>query len=168
VYSETDDYRSDAWDVDIRVRGNITFDTPYYGELMDAFIDLAEDCDMDCQKRGSQLTLVAILLGAVYGVVGCNALCMFVGAWRYHFRICHMICTAIACLFQFAILITTGVLLMTKYNNVCGRSMTITYTGFRWTMADDFYMTFQLWIGSFFTMFIFLCCGMCSFFDTTK
>ncbi len=162
VYKKTNEYRADAWDVDINVNGKINFDTPYYDELMEAKIELMEDCDIDCQKRGSQLTLIATLMGAAYGCIGLNALFMFCGAWWFYLRMCSMICTMVACLFQFAILITTGVLMMTKYNNVCMRSLTPTVEGFRWTMADDFYVTFSLWVISFFAMFIFVCCGMCS------
>ena len=124
---------------------------------------------MDCQKKGSQLSLVAALMGAAYGIIGLNALFMFIGAWRFRWRVCSIYCTFVACLFQFAILVTAGVLLMTKYNNVCSRSMTITAPGYaRWTMADDFSITFQLWISTIFTTFIFLCCGMCSAWNPDK
>ena len=108
-------------------------------------------------------------MGAAYGIIGLNALFMFIGAWRFRWRVCSIYCTFVACLFQFAILVTAGVLLMTKYNNVCSRSMTITAPGsVRWTMADDFSITFQLWISTIFTTFIFLCCGMCSAWNPDK
>ncbi len=159
-YERAGTYRADAWDVDIEV-GGINFDTDYTSDLMAAKIELQEDCDMDCQKKGSQLTVIATLMGTIYGFVGLNALCMFCGAWVFYCRMASIVCTMVTCLVQFALLITSGVMMMTKYNNVCGRSMTITAQGFRWTMADDFYVTFMLWVASFFTMFGFVCCAMC-------
>ncbi len=159
-YERKDTYRADAWDVDLKVSG-INFDTDMTKELMEAKLELQEDCDMDCQKKGSQLTVIATLMGTIYGFVGLNALCMFCGAWVFYCRMASIVCTMVTCLVQFALLITSGVMMMTKYNNVCGRSMTITAQGFRWTMADDFYVTFMLWVASFFTMFGFVCCAMC-------
>ena len=100
-------------------------------------------------------------MGTIYGLVSLNALFMFFGAWIFMCRMASILCTMITCLIQFALLITSGVLLMTKYNNVCGRSLTPTAFGTRWTMADDFYVTFMLWILSFFTMFGFVICAMC-------
>lgn len=134
--------------------------------LLKAKIDLYEDCDDDCRKYGSRMTPSAILLGVAYGIIGLNSLFMLIGAWRWRWRVCSLYCTIFACLFQFAILITTGVFLMTKYNAVCGRSMAKTAgDAFPWTMVDDFKMTFSLWVGSFFVMFGFLCCGLCSAWD---
>jgi len=124
-YEAVDVYRADAWDVDIKVSG-VNFDTDYTSDLMEAKLELAEDCDMDCQKKGSQLTVVATLMGTIYGFVGLNALCMFCGAWVFYCRMASIVCTMVTCLVQFALLITSGVMMMTKYNNVCGRSMTIT------------------------------------------
>ena len=57
-----------------------------------------------------------------------------------------------------------GACLFTKYNAVCARSLTNTGEPFFWTMHDDFYMVFVLWIFSWIWMFVFLCCGLCSAF----
>ena len=99
-------------------------ETELYRDLMKDYIDLVDDCDIDCQAKGSQLTLVAVLLGAVYGLVCLNALFMFIGTWRYRFRICSVYFTMVLCLFQFCVIIATGVILDSKYNKVCMRSMT--------------------------------------------
>ena len=134
-----------------------------YRDLLSDYIDMVEDCDVDCQARGSQLTVIAGLLGAVYGLVCLNAIFMFIGTWRYRWRVCSVYCTFAVCMFQFVILIATGAMMFTKYNAVCMRSMTETMgRGNMWTMADDFYMTVSLWIISFITMFAFVCCGLCS------
>lgn len=136
---------------------------------MTDFIDLFEDCDVDCQATGSQLTLAAGLMGLSYGIVALNALFMFCGAWRYRWRVCSVYCTLFACMFQFIIAIVVGALLFTKYNAVCGRSMVKTWGGeMNWTMADDFYTTFSLWIATFVLMFVFCCFGLCSAFRPMK
>ena len=103
-------------------------------------------------------------MGVVYGLVGLNALFMFIGTWRYRWRICSVYCTFFVCLFQFIILCVVGALLFTKYNAVCARSLKVTATGMPWHMADDFYITFIVWIVSFIWMFVFVCCGLCSAF----
>lgn len=87
------------------------YDSEMYRNLMRDYVDLVDDCDLDCQARGSQLTLVGVLLGTVYGLVCLNALFMFIGTWRYRFRICSVYFTAFVCLFQFCVIIATGVML---------------------------------------------------------
>ena len=88
---------------------------------------------------------------------------MFIGVWRANYRVCSIYCTFGVCLFQFAALIACGAMMFTDYNKVCARSMKETMgDGNIWTMADDFYMTFSLWVISFITMFCFVCCGLCS------
>ena len=98
----------------------------------------------------------------VYGFIGFNALFMFIGTWRYKWRVCSVYFTFFACLFQFIAQLTIGAMLLTKYNAVCARSLTQTAGSSPWTMSDDFYVTFVVWIMSFAWMFIFMCCGMCS------
>ena len=139
-------------------------DENLYKDFLKAKVEMMEDCDIDCQKAGSQLTLVATLMGTVYGIIGLNALFMFIGTWRYRWRVCSVYCPFFACLFQFIILCVVGALLFTKYNAVCARSLTPTAGNMPWTMADDFYITFVVWIFSFIWMFVFVCCGMCSAF----
>lgn len=54
AYIETGKYRPNAWDVDIKVQGSInSAEAEYTANLLQAINDLAEDCDMDCQRRGS-------------------------------------------------------------------------------------------------------------------
>ena len=144
-------------------------DEDLYRDLLKDYIDLIEDCDIDCQKAGSQLTLIAGLMGTSYGIVALNAIFMFVGTWRYRWRFCSVICTAATCLIQLILSIVVGALLFTKYNAVCARSMVKTYgENMIWTMADDFYVTFSLWIVSFFAMMFFCCCGLCQAYRPMK
>jgi hypothetical protein len=157
--------RYDAWDTDINVVGSTKWsDEDLYRDLLKERIELAEDCDVDCLAKGSQLTIIAILMSVAYSVVGLNAIAMFIGTWRCGWRICSVYCTFFACIFQFAILISVGAMMFSKYGALCARSMNSTAAPFLWTMADDFYVTFIVWIFSFIWMFVFVCCGMCSAF----
>ena len=144
-------------------------DEDLYRDLLTDAIDLMEDCDIDCQATGSNLTLIAGLMGLAYGLVALNALFMFIGTWRYRARVCSVYCTMVTCLIQFIVLCVSGALLFTPYNAICARSMQLTMGGIEmWTMADDFYTTFSLWIISFFAMFAFACCGLCSAYRPDK
>jgi hypothetical protein len=123
---------------------------------------MIEECDVDCQAKGSQLTIIAILMGTLYGLVWINALCMFIGTWRYRARICSFYFSGVVCMFHVAVLIAVGVLMFTRYNGICSRSMRTTSAwdgAYIWTMADDFYATFSMWIGSFFLLFGFMACA---------
>ena len=129
VYKKETVFRNNAWDVDVKVDGRIDWaDGQLTEDLVNAQIELAEDCDMDCQKRGSAMTVVAILMRTAYGIIALNALFMFIGAWRYRARVCSIYCTFVSCLCQFILQIVAATMMFTKYNNVCMRSMTNTFT----------------------------------------
>ena len=137
-------------------------DVDLYRDFRRDWLDTIETCDVDCQAKGSQLTLIAGVLGLVYGLVGLNALAMFIGTWRYRWRICSVYFTGLVCMFQFCVIIATGALLFTKYNGICARSLRKTSvwdSAFIWTMSDDFYMVFSLWIFSIFSMCGFTDCA---------
>ena len=127
-----------------------------------------EDCDVDCQAKGSQLTVMAVLGSVMYSVVGLNAIAMFIGTWRYRWRICSVYCTFVACMLQFALLIAIGAMMFTKYNALCARSLVETADYYLYTMNDDFYWSFTSWIVSWIWMFVFVCCGMCSAYRPEK
>lgn len=130
----------------------------------EARLDLWEDCDLDCQAAGSQMSLVASLNGTALGFIGLNALFMFIGTWRYRWRVCSIYCTLFACLFQFAVIITSATMLFSSYTTVmCATSLTNTMGGsLPWYMADDWAVNVMLWVGQIFLMFGFLACGLCS------
>lgn len=53
-YAQTNEYRANAWDQNIKMSGAIDWADKQVGlDLMNAWIDLYEDCDIDCQKGGS-------------------------------------------------------------------------------------------------------------------
>ena len=162
-YVKTGEYRDEAWDVDIDVSGKIDWaKNDMQKNILKAKIKIAENCDIDCQRRGSQLTVIASLMSGAYGVIGLNALFMFIGAWRYRWRVCSLYCTFVACLCQAALMIVAATMMFTEYNGLCAYSLTPTMEGFRWTMSDDFSMTFGLWFAGWILMIPFVCCGMCN------
>lgn len=140
------------------------WDENLYRDYLEDCIKMADDCDIDCQAKGSQLTTIGVLMGLVFGLISLNALFMFIGTWRYRWRVCSIYCTLFMCVFQLAILCVVATMLFTPYNAVCGRSMhTAVGKGeFPWYMGDDFYATASLWIISWFLMIGFCCCGLCS------
>lgn len=141
----------------------LTFnDEDLYRDALKEQIDLIEDCDIDCQAKGSQLTLVAGLNQLAYVFIAINAILMFIGTWMYRARVASVYCSIFSCMFQFAIIVTSGVILSSPYNMVCRRSMIPTAGEFQWTMRDDFGLVATMWIMSIITLLPFLCCGLCS------
>lgn len=109
------------------------------------------------------MSIVASLNGTALGIIGLNAVFMFIGTWRYRWRVCSIYCTLFACLFQFAIIVTSATMLFSSYTLVmCAPSLTETAPGMPWYMADDWTVNVMLWIAQIFLMFGFLACGLCS------
>jgi hypothetical protein len=133
-----------------------------FKDLMQAKVDLLEDCDLECQAKGTQLTVIAGIMAAAYGLIALNAVFMFVGAWFSWARICSVYFTLFACVFQFGVMVATGAMLFTKYNNLCARSLFRSFEPFLWFLADDIFTTFSIWVTTWVGMFIWLCCGLCS------
>jgi len=105
-------------------------------------------------------------MGIAYGFVCFNAILMIIGAFHIGFRIFSIYCTMCVCLLQLALLIASASLFFTKYNAVCSKSMTNTWNGYRWTMADDFQAVFGLWVASFPIMLGFCFCGLQSAYNS--
>ena len=88
---------------------------------------------------------------------------MFIGTWRYRWRVLSVYFTFFTCMFQFAILVTSATFLFNKYSmTLCNRSLTPTAGAFMWTMMDDHATNVSLWVSQIILMFGFLCCGLCS------
>ena len=138
-------------------------DEDSWADWQEAKLDLWDDCDLDCQAGGSMMSLVASLNGTALGFIGLNAIFMFIGTWRYRWRVCSVYCTLFSCLFQFAVIITSATMLFSKYTTtMCATSLTSTAGALPWFMADDWAVNVMLWIGQIFLMFGFLACGLCS------
>jgi len=162
----------DSWSTNsLSVSGSWTFaNEDAWIDWREGTLDLSEDCDIDCQAAGSQMSLVASLNGTALGIIGLNALFMFIGTWRYRWRVCSVYCTLFACLFQFAVIITTATMLFSKYTiTLCAGSLTPTAgmddagnALLPWYMADDWAVNVMLWVAQIFLMFGFLACGLCS------
>ena len=125
-------------------------------------VDDSYDCDIDCQVKGSQLTLVAALNSASLSLILLNGLLGVWGGWSIVGRIAQTYCTFIACLLQFAIFISCATMLFTPYAQKCYSSMFPTNgRDTLWTMHDDYMLVIGLWGSQFFLMFIFLVIGLC-------
>lgn len=94
---------------------------PYLNRL-EAHIRIMEDCDQDCQKFGSGLSVVAGMNQISLGFICLNMLCSFIGAWRWRARVFSTYCTYFSCVFQFLIMIVSGVFLYTDYAVMCSTS----------------------------------------------
>ena len=104
------------WSGDISATGSYKIaDEDLYKNWLKAYVDMVEDCDPECQAKGSQMTLVGLLNSIALGFICINAFCMFAGTWRHRARIFSVYCTFFSCLFQFAVLVTSGVFLFTPF-----------------------------------------------------
>ena len=162
-YTDEAEDRSN-WSYDIDYRSTIKYyDEDLYKNVLEGMIEVYEDCDIDCQKMGSGMTVVAMVNQAVLGLIGLNALFMFIGTWRYRFRVCSVYCTLCMCMVQFIVLIISATMLFSKYTLVmCSTSLTPTAPDMMWTMADDYFVHTYLWGAQIIMMFVFVCFGMCS------
>lgn len=104
----------------------------------------------------------------IFGIIGLNAIFMFIGAFYYWARVTSIYCTMCACMVQFIGLIVVAPLLFTKFNEVCARSLYYTFAPFIWHYGDDIFMTTALWVMGWFAMFIWLACGLCSAMEARK
>ena len=94
-----DDPEAGRYDTDISISGMGYYNEDIYRDYLSDFIDMVDDCDIDCQQRGSQLTMIAVLMQTLFGLISLNALFMFIGTWRYRWRICSIYCTMCMCIF---------------------------------------------------------------------
>ena len=130
-------------------------------QSLDTLLDLA-DCDIDCQAKGSRLTLVATLNEASLALLVINGLLGIWGGWSAIGRISQTYCTLLAFFFQLAILIACGTMLFTPYAITCSRSLMPTVSPTElWTMHDDYVMVLTLWGTQFIWVFIFAVIGLC-------
>jgi len=127
------------------------------------------DCDLDCQAKGSQLTVVAALNVASLALIVFNSLMGILGGWNKCGRITQTYCSFVACFLQLAVLISCGAMLITPYAFTCYGSMQPTFTkDSMWTMHDDYLTVLILWATQFIWMFIFFVIGMCGAFRVEK
>lgn len=138
------------------------YDEELFKRSINWAMDFYDECDIDCQQKGSQATLVATLSAIPYGLVGLNSLFMILGAWVKNCRICSIWCTLFACLVQFAVLCVTATMLFSHYSLGCFGALTPTAgEGVQWTMSDEMWSMAYLYITGWFSLFVFLCCGWC-------
>ena len=137
-------------------------DKNLYTGILKTHIELMEDCDQDCQKFGSGMSVVAAINQISLAFILLNFLCMFIGTWRWRARVFSTYCTYISCVTQFIILIVSGTMLFTPYAMMCSTSLTKTAgEKVSWHSADDFYMLVWLWATQWIWMFVFVFAAMC-------
>jgi hypothetical protein len=132
-----------------------------YIDLVKDVQELIDDCDLDCQAKGSQLTAIAGLNSLALFFIMIQALFMFIGTWKSWARIFQVYCNFFTCIFQFAILCVSAAMLFTKYATFCGQSVVRTAGDIQWTMRDDYQVIVMLWATQFIWMFAFFFCGLC-------
>ena len=97
-------YRKDAWDTALEITGQMNqADLEIYKNYLTRFIDMVDDCDIDCQSKGSQLTFVAFLLAISYAIVFLNSLAMLLGSVRAFWRTLTIYLSLGACVGQVVI-----------------------------------------------------------------
>ena len=139
----------------------VNTDKAFYTDVLKTHIELIEDCDMDCQKFGSGLSVVAAINQVSLAFILLNFLCMFIGTWRWRARVFSTYCTYVSCFVQFIILIVSGTMLFTPYSMMCSTSLVKTAGDFSWHVADDWYAVTMLWATQWVWMFVFVCAAMC-------
>lgn len=121
-----------------------------------------EECDLECQQKGSQFTTISIMQMSCLSLIFLNGLVGIWGGWSPAARIAQTYVSFIAFLFQLAVFVTCATMLFTPYAKICARSLTPTSAKDTfWTMHDDYYMVFGLWASQLFWMFAFLVIGLC-------
>ena len=142
-------------------------DRDLYIDMLKNQIRILEECDVDCQKFGSGMTVIATLNSLAWSAIMINAVLMFMGAWMWAIRVISLYCTYFACLFQFIMLIISGTMMFTDYATMCGRSIEKTAAPEdNWMMRDEYNSTVALWATSWVMMLVIVPIGMVS--ATTK
>jgi len=114
------------WSTNIKPAANvnssekINWKDDIFNDLMKDVAEIIDDCDIDCQAKGSQLSVVHLLNSLALFFIQIQAILMFIGTWRSNVRIFQVYCNFFTCLFQFAVIITSFALLFSKYSAFCG------------------------------------------------
>lgn len=122
--AEGDTLTAPFFDTDLKVpKDMLTFnDESLYRTQLEDYINMVDNCDVECQAKGSQMTLVASLGAAAFAMISFNALLMFFGTWMYQARVASVICTGVSCMFQFIVIVISGVCLFSPYAMYCRHS----------------------------------------------
>lgn len=127
-----------------------------------------EECDLECQQKGSQFTTISIIQIASLSLIVLNGLLGIWGGWSPAARIVQTYCSFVAFLFQLGVFITCAAMLFTPYALVCSKSLAPTSgKNTLWTMHDDYDMVVGLWSSQIFWMFAFLVIGLCGAYSSS-
>ena len=121
---------------------------------------MVDDCDIECQQKGSQLSVVATLLSIPYGLFGLSGIMMIIGNVTPNCRVGALFCSLCSGCLLFIFLLVSATMLFSQYSMVCSRSMVKTAgDGIFWYMADDWRMVWALWSISWPVLMCLCCCG---------
>jgi hypothetical protein len=74
-------------------------------------IDMVDDCDIECQQKGSQLSIVATLLAIPYGLFALSGIMMIIGNVTPNCRVGALFCSLCSGCILFVFLIVTATML---------------------------------------------------------
>ena len=158
------------WDTQLSVEGKVDYyDEDLYRDMLKDFITMVDDCDIDCQQKGSGLSVVSALLAIPYAMFGLTGIMMLLGNVTAGCRVGAIFCTICSGCVLFIMLLVSATMLFSNYSAVCMKSMTKTAgDGLFWHMADDFRMVVTLWATSWIWLMCFCCCGCANTVQATK
>lgn len=145
---------------DYSVTGSVNYpDLDLQKDLFKSLLDMVEDCDFDCQKKGSRMSTIAALMTSVWTFIMLQACCMCCGINMAPARIFSVYCALVNWLLQLILTAVAMSFFFTKYNAVCARSTAETGP-MDWKMFDDFMVTGSLLIFSILIMTFICMCGV--------
>lgn len=149
------------WDVQVSVQGKVDFwDEDLFKEALRDKITMVDDCDIECQQKGSGLSVVATIMAIPYAMFALTGIMMALGNVTPNCRVGAIFCTFCSGLVLWIMLIVSATMIFSDYSTVCRKSMVKTAgDGIYWYMADDFQMVILLWATSWITLNLFCCCG---------
>lgn len=118
-------YDTVDWTVDLTIdQGRIrVYEEDLWKDYLREYIEMVEDCDIECQRMGSGLSIVAFLNSLVLGLIGLNAVLMCIGIKSSMFRTMSVYCNLATCMCQAAVLVVSAFCIFSKYSmTFCARS----------------------------------------------
>lgn len=174
-FNNTVDYNRTYWEnstyYDIQYL-NYTFSNEETAADLKAAIN--ETCDLDCQKKGCQWSVIYALSGWILVLMGINAGLLILGGWFYKPRMVGIFCHHFLLIFNLAALIVTH-----KFRNrdqgklaaislMPSKTLSDTEYDTNWTYQDDAEFIDKIWVWQLVTFFLCLitsnfgCFKMCN------
>lgn len=160
-FNNTVDYNRTWWEnstyYDIQYYNNSFVDNDIAAYLKAA---INQTCDLDCQKKGCQWSVVYGLAGWTLILMGINAGLIVLGGWFYKPRMVGMFCHHFLLIFNLASLIVTHKFRNRDQGKLAAMSImpskTISDTEYdaTWTYQDDANFIDKIWVWQLVTFFL--------------